>query len=449
MRVLHLMLFMLAGATVAGVVAAQGTPARAARADEGRLQLAPGIFLTTTEPRVLRRLKDKHFSMREVTKRRWVTVRLREGRADVRVDAPREGLFVSDERGRGYALVVSGEVQLISTPQALRVVNRDARVLVKRDGHWRWLEAGQVFVTDGAREHMDTVPPAPTLRDGGAGLVSLYHDGTPTVVPVCWVGVPGALAYRASVTDERGARLAEEELPGEATCTEISLDHPGSYRVAVAAVDTTGIEGRAAATTVRLVRLSVPNGSFVGEHGHVRLSPGHVVTLEAAGGLELSATGRTWMPARDTVSATPLRPLRYLLRIPGSAQHAAFVVAMRREQIQVSIGPKGASWPRDAVRVVVGPGGGEPLPKGIEPVARVTIGNREVVVPWEREADTLRATIPAPRGPGPWVVHVEVADQYGYALGRDFAEIGGHPPRAERSREALDAGPVARSNGPL
>jgi hypothetical protein len=62
-------------------------------------------------------------------------------------------------------------------------------------------------------------------------------------------------------------------------------------------------------------------------------------------------------------------------------------------------------------------------------VPRVTL-DQEVLTPsWSREGGRLRATI-APRGDKkPHVLRVEVSDQHGFPLGRNFLEVAAGPPR--------------------
>jgi hypothetical protein len=46
-----------------------------------------------------------------------------------------------------------------------------------------------------------------------------------------------------------------------------------------------------------------------------------------------------------------------------------------------------------------------------------------VPVVFRREGQTFRGVLPPSKGKGPWVVRVEVEDQHGIALGRDFIEV--------------------------
>jgi hypothetical protein len=59
----------------------------------------------------------------------------------------------------------------------------------------------------------------------------------------------------------------------------------------------------------------------------------------------------------------------------------------------------------------------------IEPKPRVLVGVEEVEVEFKREAGGWRGILPARQGKGPWVVRVEVQDQHGIPLGRDFIEV--------------------------
>jgi hypothetical protein len=48
-----------------------------------------------------------------------------------------------------------------------------------------------------------------------------------------------------------------------------------------------------------------------------------------------------------------------------------------------------------------------------------------VAVSWTRSGNVLSAQIPAATGRGPWVVRVEVSDEFGDPAGRDFLEVAG------------------------
>jgi len=46
-----------------------------------------------------------------------------------------------------------------------------------------------------------------------------------------------------------------------------------------------------------------------------------------------------------------------------------------------------------------------------------------VPLEFKRDGAWFRGVLPARPGPGPWVVRVEVKDEHGLELGRDFVEV--------------------------
>jgi hypothetical protein len=55
------------------------------------------------------------------------------------------------------------------------------------------------------------------------------------------------------------------------------------------------------------------------------------------------------------------------------------------------------------------------------------LGIAELPVTWSQSGDTYVTEIPPQGGEGPWIVRVEVEDQYGHLLGRDVVEIARRP----------------------
>jgi len=100
----------------------------------------------------------------------------------------------------------------------------------------------------------------------------------------------------------------------------------------------------------------------------------------------------------------------------------------------VFVGPKFAHWPGDRLRVEVKIEGSSPgaPPAWITPRFRVQLGIDDLPVTWSQIGDTYVTEIPPQGGEGPWIVRVEVEDQYGHLLGRDFVEIAQRPAPAPR-----------------
>ncbi len=59
----------------------------------------------------------------------------------------------------------------------------------------------------------------------------------------------------------------------------------------------------------------------------------------------------------------------------------------------------------------------------VKPNVMVDVQPTEVT--WLRSGNTMHTFIPAPSSRGPWVVRVEIADEFGDPAGRDFMEVAG------------------------
>jgi len=120
-------------------------------------------------------------------------------------------------------------------------------------------------------------------------------------------------------------------------------------------------------------------------------------------------------------------PLTLHLRQAGDTRMLTLRVLPQQLATTVSVGPKRARWPGDNVKLevkVAGATAGSPATP-LAPRLRVLLGIDEFPVTWTRRGDTYTAEIPPQQGAGPWIVRVEVEDQYGHMLGRDFVEISG------------------------
>ena len=68
---------------------------------------------------------------------------------------------------------------------------------------------------------------------------------------------------------------------------------------------------------------------------------------------------------------------------------------------------------------------GQAIAESIEVKPTVLVNVQRVEVRWVRTGNALNAVIPTPAGHGPWVVRVEVNDEFGDPAGRDFLEVAG------------------------
>ena len=56
---------------------------------------------------------------------------------------------------------------------------------------------------------------------------------------------------------------------------------------------------------------------------------------------------------------------------------------------------------------------------------RVFVNVDQVEPTWTHSGNTYSAKVTQAPGAGPWVVRVEVSDDFGDEVGRDFVELGG------------------------
>lgn len=260
-------------------------------------------------------------------------------------------------------------------------------------------------------------------------LISL--QGKPRATTAVWLRVAGADHYNVSVTRPDGTLVRALRTSARTAL----IDHlaPGDYDVRVQPVDRFGLEGpRSAPDTVRIVGVELPHGSFV-SGGRILLGNGQRARLTHAGGVLVGYDAAdAYIPAPVSIGLAAGHATRVRFRAADADRDAATLsLAPRALSARVEIGPRLACWPHDQVRVAVHvvDGNGRAVPSWIKVEPRVRIDVNPVAVRWTRRGNTLSGVVPTPDTPGPWVVRVEVKDQFGEELGRNFLEIAESPAR--------------------
>jgi hypothetical protein len=281
--------------------------------------------------------------------------------------------------------------------------------VVAQGDDWRPLAAGlkRAFGPGetGAAEPLVAVP-APRLSRS----VALAGGSAARVE---WAPVNGAERYRVRV----GAlRLVETRT----TTSELEGLPPGSHAIEVSAVDRHGVPSAVvSAGTLRVVGIELPPGA-ARSGGVIRLHRGQRARLIGAEGLELSyGSSPYFVAAPRSIGLPPRGGTAVRLRAPGSDEAARFRLDPIVVSASVSITPRLARWPDDAIRVRVTPRGAAPA--DIDTV--VSVDARPVRVTWKRDGRSLVALVPQAQSRGPWVVRVEVRGPRGEIIGRDFVEV--------------------------
>jgi hypothetical protein len=219
----------------------------------------------------------------------------------------------------------------------------------------------------------------------------------------------------------------------------------GRYALSVQAIDRHGVEGRVSEPQpFGVVGVKISDGGYVDQRGTIVAGYDRRVHLTYADGLIMKSGSIDWHPVPAEIVLPSAEPMDLHFRQAGDTRMLSTRVMAHQVKALVSVGPKLLRWPGKSASIEVRITGadGQSAPQWIEPRFRVLLGIDEVDVSWRRLEDRFVAEVPSQSGEGPWVVRVEVEDQFGHSLGRDFVEIAPHdlpvppvtPPPAHASR---------------
>ncbi len=195
----------------------------------------------------------------------------------------------------------------------------------------------------------------------------------------------------------------------------------------------TGIYGQESGPTpLRLVGTELPVGARY-EDGAILLGQRSRAKLIGAAGLEASyGASQHFVAAPESVGLWRGESTMLRLREPGTVEEVPTGPRASSLRADVQITPKHPHWPGDTLEVTVQlfDARGRAVPESTPVKPKVLVDVQPVDVTWLRSKNMLHAFIPAPRNRGPWVVRVEIADEFGDPAGRDFMEVAG--PDSER-----------------
>jgi hypothetical protein len=373
---------------------------------------------------------------------RTVAMKLVSGRVDVTMPERKlaeTAVLVRASRDVS-AVAMGGHSVILADANSVTTGAMDDKMLVAVGNDWRPLPAGHArsFGPDdprGSQWRRLTARPSPRVTQ--PVMIALPHARTASAVT--WAAIPRAARYEIALSrDGAVARTLETSK----TSAELAGLAPGRYAVRVAAVDRYGLEGPSSApATLDVIGAALPAGAFVTGRA-IELAPGQRVHFEAVRGLRVSyGNASASEPAPSDIGLTRGRVATSVhFREPGSAGTASVLLEPRDWRAAVTIGPKAAHWPTDrvVVRVRVFDQRGQALPSWIKVVPKVSVNVDPVAVRWTKSGNTLSAVVPAAVTPGPWVVRVDVTDQFGLPLGRNFLEVAPSRARAASKRVAQD-----------
>lgn len=244
-----------------------------------------------------------------------------------------------------------------------------------------------------------------------------------------WAPVGGAIGYAISLRAQGSHESLYDAIvtnPVIEGCPRRLL--PGKYELAVAAVDSDGFTSNKKTTAiVHVVGLDLPGGAVALPKDTVQVTSEQRVRLTHTEGLTLTtADHRSNVAASEAFGLEGLDRAVVLIHPKGGGDSATLTLVRREPSVSAWVGPKLATWPDDPINLQVSfmDHFGRPTPTEVEPTIRVLVGTEVVNVTWDKQGTLWQAKLPPPpEGRGPWVVRLEVVDQHGNIIGRDFAEV--------------------------
>lgn len=265
-----------------------------------------------------------------------------------------------------------------------------------------------------------------------------------------WAPVPGAVSYVVALRERGTHRLLSATTVNGPAVETLSLPlEPGKYDLDVAAIDRDGmVSNKHTQLPIAVVGVALPGGAVVRPRDTVELAAEQQVRLTHAEGMTLTtASHRSGVAGSEPFGLDGLDRAAILIHPPGGGDTATLTLVRRQPAVSVWVGPKLATWPDDPIQLQVSfvDDRGRPTPSSVESTVRVFVGVEQVEVQWDKQGSLWQARLPTMKGPGPWVVRLEVVDQYGVIIGRDFAEVSKtrvRPPLLDLDPSALAQQPA-------
>lgn len=371
--------------------------------------------------------KRQRFWLSKEGRTRTHVVAVARGRVEVdnATDFKRAVLVITPQKA--VCVSRSGKMTIVVADDVASVVNRGGSVLAGR-GLSKLSPLPESFAEsfgDSGIERRALLPGTRVAMEHG-----LYgaFGGKARVSGMRWDPIEGARAYRVRIRqtepDTGFVRDVETRDPEMSSGLELSA---GRYQVTVRGLDRFGVRGQSSEPAVfSVLGVETSEGGYVDRRGNIVAGYDRKVHLTYADGLVMKGGQARWQPVPSEIVLPSDQPMSLHLREAGDSRLVSTRLLARQLQTRVHAGPKRVRWPGDGVRVEVNiaDADGGPRPAWVQPRFRVLLGIDELEVRWTEDEDgRFQAEVAPQAGPGPWVVRVEVEDQYGHVLGRDFVEI--------------------------
>jgi hypothetical protein len=348
---------------------------------------------------------------------------LQSGRVDV--ELPKAGRnAVLATMGKLSAIVTAGHAAFRVDGAEATTANIEGQVRGLLNEHWQTIPVGWTST-------LSKEDPGAIARPGIASPTitstqRLWFAPTAVMRGFHWTRVPGAQGYELRLRSLPDGKVIEQRTTNPESGTHLLPIEAGKYTVALRSIDARGIEGGwSAESELRVIGVVLPPGAYSTDQA-IYLGEGQQVQFTNTAGLEMTYLGAgRYFPATQGTGLYRGQTTVIGFRLPGMLDTAIARLEPRGIYADVRIGPQRAIWPRDPISIDVqlkSQYGGD-VPAFVQAIPTVTIGVERVDVKFEQDGNTLHALVPPSTKPGPWILRVDVSDQFGGALGHDFLEI--------------------------
>lgn len=415
------------GTTSGGVLTAGANGAEYLLPSQARLTLAPGAAVRVFPV-------PQQLQLTPGSKTATYSLALVHGRVDVQVPPkPKSAVLIS--LGKSSAVIGAGRAAVLKRTEDFTVASFEGDVRTLVADHWQTLAPGTLSHLDNARASS----PEPTLAPPklAAGQRIWFSAGSAVPLAGFTLGAVERAAYYELRLRGQGGEQLRTIRGGTQLADSFSAAAPGQYELVARTVDAEGIAGPwSAVEPVRVLGVSLPPGGYTAA-GEIFVGKGQEVRFSNVDGLEMTYEGAgRYVPASQAVSLYRGETTVVSFRLPGSLYPTTARLRPRSVYAHVGLGPQRAVWPRDSVQIAIDIRNkdGAPVPDWLEVKPDVLLGITPVEIAFTRDGNRLVGTVPQPDSAGPWVLRVEVKDQYGALLGRDFLEIASAPSRSPAAK---------------
>ena len=352
------------------------------------------------------------------------------GRVDV--ELPKTGRnAVLANMGKLSAVVTSGHTTFRVVEGEATAANQEGELRTLLNDHWQTVPLGW-------QATMSKEDPSAVAKPGLVGPTLTFGqrmwfaaNDSVAMHGYRWNPVPGATRYDLRVRHLPDGKIVDQRSAvGNELTQGFAPVEAGRYSLALRSVDARGIEGSwTPEAEVRVIGVVLPPGGYTTDQA-IFLGTGQQVQFTNTDGLEMTYLGAgRYFPAAQGAGLYRNQKTVIGFRMPGVLDTAVARLEPRGLYADVHIGPQRALWPRDPISIDIQLKSktGVEVPSFLQAVPTVTLGTDPVDVNFTQEGNTLHAVVPPSATPGPWILRVDVADQYGVALGHDFLEISDQP----------------------